>query len=212
MDHPPAAAGAPSQYTIHVQPPRTQTNQKNKDAFNSGAREKLIYVPAIIADASRPDYLATVDVDPASPSYSTVIHRLPMPFKGDELHHSGWNACSSCHGDPSKSRSLLILPAVKSGRIYAVDVTTPTAPKLHKAVEAEAVHGKTAGLAYPHTSHCLADGSIMVSTMGDADGGGKGNFVLLDGADLTVKGKWTDTDTALGYDFWYQVLCLRERA
>lgn len=21
-----------------------------------------------------------------------VIHRLPMPHKGDELHHSGWNA------------------------------------------------------------------------------------------------------------------------
>lgn len=23
-----------------------------------------------------------------------VIHRLPVPFCGDELHHSGWNACS----------------------------------------------------------------------------------------------------------------------
>ena len=41
-----------------------------------------------------------------------------MPYKGDELHHSGWNACSSCHGDGSKQRSLLVLPALGSGRVY----------------------------------------------------------------------------------------------
>ena len=50
--------------------------------------------------------------------WAQVIHRLPMPHKGDELHHSGWNACSSCHGNPSKSRSLLVLPALGSGRVY----------------------------------------------------------------------------------------------
>ena len=41
-----------------------------------------------------------------------------MPYKGDELHHSGWNACSSCHGDGSRQRSLLVLPALGSGRVY----------------------------------------------------------------------------------------------
>lgn len=51
-------------------------------------------------------------------SWAQVIHRLPMPHKGDELHHSGWNACSSCHGNSSKSRSLLVLPALGSGRVY----------------------------------------------------------------------------------------------
>jgi len=25
-------------------------------------------------------------------SHLQVIHRLPMPHKNDELHHSGWNA------------------------------------------------------------------------------------------------------------------------
>lgn len=29
-----------------------------------------MYLPLIVADGSRPDYLATVDVDPASPTYS----------------------------------------------------------------------------------------------------------------------------------------------
>ena len=87
-------------------------------------------------------------------------------------------------------------------------MSVPRAPTLHKAVEPEAVAAATGGLSFPHTSHCLADGSIMVSTMGgDAAGAGKGSFVLLDGADLTVKGKWSETDTELGYDFWYQVCC-----
>lgn len=43
-----------------------------QDAFTNGAREKLIYVPCIIPDYSRPDYLATVDVDPESASYGKV--------------------------------------------------------------------------------------------------------------------------------------------
>ena len=47
-----------------------------------------------------------------------VIHRLHLPYKGDELHHSGWNACSSCFSDPSASRKLLILPGLVSGRVY----------------------------------------------------------------------------------------------
>ena len=68
--------------------------------------ETLAYVPAIYvgSDVKKPDYLATVDVDPKSSTYSQVIARLPMPNVGDELHHFGWNACSSCHGEEGKHR------------------------------------------------------------------------------------------------------------
>ena len=56
-----------------------------------------------------------------------------MPAIGDELHHSGWNVCSSCHGDESKKRDKLILPCLGSDRVYAVDTgTDPRAPRLHK--------------------------------------------------------------------------------
>lgn len=62
-----------------------------------------------------------------------MIHRLPMPNLRDELHHSGWNACSSCFGDASKKRNRLILPSLISSRIYVVDVETePRAPRIHK--------------------------------------------------------------------------------
>ena len=66
-----------------------------------GEREKILYVNALYTGTGieEPDYLATVDVDPGSATYSQVISRLPMPNVGDELHHFGWNACSSCHMD-----------------------------------------------------------------------------------------------------------------
>ena len=49
-------------------------------------REKLLYTIAIYTGTGiqKPDYLATVDVDPESPTYSQVIHRLEMPGIGDQ--------------------------------------------------------------------------------------------------------------------------------
>ncbi|KAF7837046.1 selenium-binding protein 1-like [Senna tora] len=174
----------------------------------SGPRETLIYVTAIYSGTGRekPDYLATVDVDPSSPTYSKVIHRLPVTSLGDELHHTGWNSCSSCHGDPSADRRYLILPSLVSGRIYVVDTkTNPKAPSLHKVVEPEEIISKT-GLAYPHTSHCLASGDIMVSCLGDKEGNAAGNGFLLLDSEFNVKGRWEKPGHSplFGYDFWYQ--------
>jgi len=177
------------------------------DAFRQGQREKLLYVPALPCGKdkeSRSDYLATVDVDPSSPTYTKVIHRLELPHIGDEVHHSGWNACSSCYGDSSKKRRFLILPCLLSGRVYVVDTEDEKAPKLHKAVEGKDIAEKT-NLAFPHTSHCLGSGEIMISCMGDPEGNGQGGYVLLD-HDFNIKGRWEKEGnvTPFGYDFWYQ--------
>ncbi len=100
-------------------------------------REKLLYVIGLYTGTGvdAPDYLATVDVDPASPTYARVVHRLEMPNKGDELHHFGWNACSSCHGDATAERRFLIVPGFKSSRFHIVDVADQRAPSLHKVIE-----------------------------------------------------------------------------
>ena len=70
-------------------------------------RELLLYTVALYIGTGiqKPDYLATIDADPESPTYSQVISRLEMPGIGDELHHMGWNACSSCHGDATREHS-----------------------------------------------------------------------------------------------------------
>uniref|UniRef100_G3NFU3 Methanethiol oxidase n=1 Tax=Gasterosteus aculeatus TaxID=69293 RepID=G3NFU3_GASAC len=178
------------------------------DAMKEGRREEIVYLPCIYrnTDIHKPDYLATVDVDPKSSTYTQVIHRLPMPNLRDELHHSGWNACSSCFGDASKKRNRLILPALISSRIYVVDVgTDPRAPQIQKVVEPIDMYWKC-DLANPHTTHCLGNGQIMISCIGDPSGNGKGGFVLLDGETFEVVGNWEHPGEAapFGYDFWYQ--------
>ncbi|GFG39320.1 hypothetical protein Cfor_02245, partial [Coptotermes formosanus] len=178
------------------------------DAMHNGPREKLLYIPCIQPapqETHRPDYLATVDVDPDSPTYSKVIHRLKMPAVGDELHHSGWNACSSCHGDPSKKRDKLVLPSLGSDRVYIVDTgTDPKSPRLQKVIEGELL--RALNVSTPHTTHCLASGEIMISVMGDKHGNGKGEFVIIDAHTLEIKGLWTkgEKKAKFGYDFWYQ--------
>ncbi|GAU39506.1 hypothetical protein TSUD_68700 [Trifolium subterraneum] len=174
----------------------------------SAPKETLIYVTAIYSGTGRekPDFLATVDVDPNSPTYSKIIHRLHVPYLGDELHHTGWNSCSSCYGDPSAVRQYLILPSLLSGRIYVIDTkTNPRSPSLHKIVEPEDIISKT-GLAYAHTSHCLASGDIMISFLGDKDGNAAGSGFLLLDSEFNVKGRWEKPGHSplFGYDFWYQ--------
>merc|ERR1712184_210392 len=178
-----------------------------RDAFNYGRREKIVYLPCIVPGKDRPDYLATVDVDPESATYSQVISRLHFPYIGDEIHHTGWNACSSCYDDPTRSRSRLIVPGLGSDRIYIVDVKTdPLKPRLDKVIEPWEVHEW--GVSTPHTTHCLADGNVMISTLGDGpEKNGKGSFILLDGETFKPIGTWPKTkedETPFGYDFWFQ--------
>ena len=176
-----------------------------KDAMRA-PREELLYTAALYAGTgiNAPDYLATIDVNPASPTYSKVIHRVEMPAPGDELHHFGWNACSSCHGDADKSRRYLVVPGMKSSNIHIVDTADARAPRLVKTVYGEEIKERT-NLGTPHTVHCLAGGEIMISMLGDAKGGGPGGFLLLDDK-FNIIGPWERDKSGMpyNYDFWYQ--------
>lgn len=57
----------------------------------------------------------------------------------------------------------------------------------------------------PHSTHCLANGNVMISTMGDAQDKAKGDFILFD-QQFDCVGTWVkgDEKPAFGYDFWYQ--------
>ncbi len=182
-----------------------RTHASPKAAMESPA-ETLAYVPCIRTGTGidLPDYLATIDVDPKSANYGKVIHRLPMPNVGDELHHYGWNSCSSCHGQDGKERRYIVLPGLTSSRIHIVDTSDPAAPKIHKVIEGDEVKKKT-GLSAPHTVHCLADGNIMISMLGLADGSAPGGFIMLN-QDFEISGLWTKDTGAMkfNYDFWYQ--------
>jgi selenium-binding protein 1 len=101
-------------------------------------------------------------------------------------------------------RRYLIVPGLVSGRIHILDAADPRAPRLHKVIEpAEVI--RRSGLSAPHTVHCLPDGQIMLSMLGDAQGNAPGGFLLLD-QEFDVVGRWEADATGMqfNYDFWYQ--------
>ena len=200
-----AAGGALTLAANHAQAQQTccRTFATPGEARNSPP-EQLAYVVGVYAGTGvkAPDFLATIDLDPSSKSYSRVVHRLPMPNVGDELHHFGWNACGSCHGE--RARRYLVIPGLVSGRIHIVDTENAREPKFHKVIEAAEIVRKTR-LTAPHTVHCLADGRIMISMLGDENLQGPGGFLLLDD-EFKIAGRW-ETDVAgmnFNYDYWYQ--------
>jgi selenium-binding protein 1 len=173
--------------------------------------EKLAYVVRVNPTGDgRPDAIAVVDVDPTSGSYGTVVGEVEMTHPGDELHHFGWNACSSmlCPNAPHPhvERRYLIVPGLGSSRIYIIDTKPdPTRPKIVKTIEPEEVAAKT-GYANGHTVHCGPDG-IYVSALGAPDGDGPGGVFMLDHDTFDVKGRWEIDrgDQYLHYDFWWHL-------
>src|SRR4051812_42321994 len=159
---------------------------------------------------AKPDALTVVDLKPGSSSYGKVVGRLDMPNVGDELHHFGWNACSSAlcpwAPHPHVERRYLLVPGLKSSRIHVVDVKEdPFNPKLVKVIEADELHRKT-GYSRPHTSHCGPEG-LYVSALGAPDGGGPGGVFLMDHENFELKGQW-EIDRGpqqLAYDVWWNL-------
>ncbi|MEL6288062.1 MAG: selenium-binding family protein [Pseudomonadota bacterium] len=169
-------------------------------------KEKLLYCVALYTGTGieKPDYIATIDVDPKSKKFGKIIHRCEMPNIGDELHHIGWNACSSCHEDSSKERKYLIVPGVRSSRIHILDTATdPKKPRIHKVIEGSEIAEKT-NLSAPHTVHCLGS-DIIISMLGDAKGNAPGGFLHLN-EDFEIVGRWEKDlgEMNYNYDFWYQ--------
>jgi selenium-binding protein 1 len=59
-------------------------------------RELLAYVALLTnGQNGKKDALGVVDTDPESADYGRLVGQLDFPDGGNELHHFGWNACSS---------------------------------------------------------------------------------------------------------------------
>ena len=179
-------------------------------AAMEAAPETLAYVAILNSDPHGHDALGVVDTDPASSRYGQLITRVDMPDTGDELHHFGWNACSSClcthHQHPHMERRYLIVPGMRSSRLHIIDTRPdPQKPRIAKVIEAEDVVSAT-GYSRPHTIHCGPDG-IFVSALGGPDGNGPGGIFLMDAENFKLQGAW-ESDRGpqrLSYDFWWHL-------
>jgi selenium-binding protein 1 len=171
--------------------------------------EKLGYVATLnYGRDNKPDALAVVDLDPASDSYGRCIHKLDMPYVGDELHHYGWSCCSSalCPAAPHPhlERRYLVVPGLRSSRIYIIDTRPdPARPTISKIIEPEELMERS-GYSRPHTVHCGPD-AIYVSALASAKGDTPGGIFMLDHFNFSVLGPW-ELDRGpqkLSYDFWW---------
>ncbi|MCH2077003.1 MAG: selenium-binding family protein [Rhodobacteraceae bacterium] len=182
-----------------------------KDAMEAPV-EKVAFTLMLSPDFSQPDGLAIVDVDPTSKTYGEIVHQVIVPNKGDEFHHFGWNACSASlsplSGHAFVERRYLIVPGIRSSRIYVFDVKEPLKAKIHKIIEPEEVFEKT-GYSRPHTIHCGPEG-IYVSTLGgggeDGTDGPPGIFIL-DCETFDIIGRYEIDRGAQSkhYDFWWNL-------
>lgn len=171
--------------------------------------EKLAYVAMFDPDRTRPDAIAAVDVDPESSSYAQIVGRTELGI-GDELHHFGWNACSSClcpnAPHPHVERRYLVVPGLRSSRIHILDTKpNPKRPEVIRVIEAEEL-AERAGYSRPHTVHCGPEG-IYVSALGNPQGQGPGGVFLMDHESFDVLGRW-EMDRGpqeFAYDFWWHL-------
>jgi len=173
-------------------------------------QETLAYVAMIDPTRTVPDAIGVVDVDPASKSYGRVAGRLDLPNVGDELHHFGWNACSSClcpHSPhPHMERRYLIVPGLRSSRIHVIDIKdNPRQPRIVKVIEPETVM-RASGYSRLHTAHCGTDG-IYLNALGAVDGDGPGGILVMDPETFDIRGKWEVErgPQYLAYDFWWHL-------
>jgi selenium-binding protein 1 len=175
--------------------------------------EQLAYVALIRPDKTKPDAIAVVGTQPGSPHYGRVVHQVDLTAPGDELHHFGWNACSSMlcpmNGHPFTERRYLVVPGMRSSRLYFIDTKPdPTKPKIAKVIEPEEVIRKT-GYSRLHTVHCGPEG-IYISALGgrgtDGTDGPPGVF-LVDCENFEILGRWEMDrgDQAVSYDFWWNI-------
>jgi methanethiol oxidase len=173
--------------------------------------EKLAYVALFNPTfAGRRDAIGVVDVDPRSSQYAKVVGTVEMPNAGDELHHFGWSACSSClcpyAPHPHTERRYLVVPGIRSSRIHIIDTKPdPRNPKIVQVIEPETIASRT-GYSRLHTVHCGPNG-IFLSALGSPSGEGPGGIIILDPESFEVLGKW-EIDRGpqyLHYDFWWHL-------
>ncbi|TMB66543.1 MAG: selenium-binding protein [Chloroflexi bacterium] len=175
--------------------------------------EELAYVAAFDPAGQTKDAMTVLDCDSSSSTYGKVVGWTDLPTAGNELHHFGWNACSSAlchqgHGDHGAlERRYLIAPGLRSSRTYVLDTKpNPLSPQVVRTIEPSELAAK-AGYSRPHTIHC-GPGGIFMSALGGANGkDGPGGVALLDHDTFDVVGAWEldRGDQFFGYDVWWHL-------
>jgi selenium-binding protein 1 len=191
--------------------PADPTFYRSPAAAIAAPPESLAYVAAFDPAGAQKDAMTVIDCDAGSPTYGQVVGWTDLPTAGNELHHFGWNACSSAlchegHAHHGLERRYLVVPGLRSSRTYVLDTKPdPRQPQVVRTIEPEELAAK-AGYSRPHTVHC-GPGGIFMSNLGGADGDGPGGVALIDHDTFEVIGPWESDrgDQFFAYDVWWHL-------
>jgi selenium-binding protein 1 len=125
--------------------------------------EKYLYVYAVDADGKENDFLAVVDVSPASGTYGKVTTTVDIGSAGNEPHHMGF----------TDDRTKIWAGTLMSKKLFIFDVATdPAKPKIVNTIDditaATGLHG-------PHTYYALP-GRMLITFLSSADGAPPGGL------------------------------------
>lgn len=132
------------------------------------------------------DKLITIDVNPASDAYGTIIHSVSVGGR-NEAHHSGL----------TDDRLYLWASGLDTNKIFIFDIhSDPAKPALYKTIDDFVA--KSGGVVGPHTSYALPGRMMLTGLSNDKDHGGRTAIVEYTNAGEYVATHWMPTDENLG--------------
>ncbi|MDQ6886563.1 MAG: selenium-binding family protein [Gemmatimonadota bacterium] len=126
------------------------------------ASSDYLYVWTASADTTQPDFLAVLDVRPASGRYGRLVTTIPVPGLKNRPHHTE-------HEMPADAR--LFANGFGSGQTFVFDMTKRAHPRL------DVQFGDVAGMMHPHSFLRLPNGNVLATfqmqhdSLGIAPGG-----------------------------------------
>jgi hypothetical protein len=112
------------------------------------AGSRYLFVWSGDADKHESDFLAVVDVDPHSTTYTQVVATLPVDAVGTVPHHTEYEMPSD---------GVLWANGFAAGRTFRLDLRNPTAPRLAGSF------GETGAFSHPHSYARLPGGNILAT-------------------------------------------------
>ncbi|MBX2870204.1 MAG: selenium-binding family protein [Acidiferrobacterales bacterium] len=131
------------------------------------------------------DKLVTIDVNPSSASYGTVINSLSVGGR-NEAHHSGF----------TDDRKYLWAGGLDTNKIFIFDVhTDPAKPTLSQTIDTFV--SDSGGVVGPHTTYALPGRMMITGLSNNKDNGGRTAMVEYTNAGEYVATHWMPTDENL---------------
>jgi selenium-binding protein 1 len=150
-------------------------------------QEDFVYVWTLGVDGvgDGQDKLVTVDVNPASEAYGSVVHSLSVGGR-NEAHHSGL----------TDDRRYLWASGLDTSMIYVFDIhSDPGQPRLHKVIDDFVA--TSGGVVGPHTNYALPGRMMLTGLSNNRDHGGRTALVEYTNAGDYVATHWMPTDDHL---------------